>query len=554
MFLGGSRIRASSVIIILTAVGLLIRAVIASRGGLWADEGFFLSVAQSPSWESMLSFLASHESHPPLFYVVMRGWLTLVGDTDAAARALPVLISSAVIPVVYAAGASLFSARVGLIAAFLTAIAPSLSEHGAQLRPYGFLAFTVVVSSWSMILSMEQGRVRHRGVYVVATLAMLYTHHWGWLIAAGQHLAWVYVMLRRRQNFGNSAARWTTMWIVIAIGYAPWLAALLNQSMNAGHGGIPVDTPGDALMLVLYAGFTFFSTLVPGRFTPQGIAAGVSFVVAACVTAYMYIGRARTGAPKSEIRGKRPDIAGYVIGITCTGSLALAVLISPFSNMLLPRCLTVVLPLLALLFAKWCVRVWEPGAAKQRAMLAGFICSILFANAAFELYTLAVTPRSNAREAARLISSYSKATDFILVAPAWYRPSFTRYLTAPLEVAEFPRSGTGALVDFSNVWERVSDPSEMERTLTLVAKARSEGRRVWVVTSAQYVRTVSDSEIAQAIRHQHPKPVTVSAVHRIRTAIEQQYGAADSTLLSHKRTPLYDDVRAYLYDPQHATR
>ena len=546
--------RASSVILFLTAIALLIRALIASRGGLWADEGFFLSVVQSPSWESMFSFLASHESHPPLFYIVMRAWLALVGDTDAAARVLPVLISSAVIPVVYAAGAALFSARAGFIAAFLTAIAPSLSEHGAQLRPYGILALAVLISCWSMILSIEQGRVRHRVVYVVATLAMLYTHHWGWLIAAGQHLAWVYVTLRRRQDFAKSAARWAAMWLVIAIGYAPWLSALLNQSMKAGHGGIPVDSASDALMLTLYAGFTFYTTLVPGRFTPQGLAAGVSFVAAACVSVYMYVARERTRTTRSEARDIRSDVAGSVLGITCIGSLVLAVLISPFSNMLLPRCLTIVLPLLALLFSNWCVREWEPGAGKQGATLAGFICAILFANAAFELYTLAVTPRSNAREAAHLISRNGKATDFILVAPAWYRPSFARYLTAPLELAEFPRSDTGALVDFSNVWERVSDPSEMDRTLTLVAKARSEGRRVWVITSAHYVRAVSDSEIAQAIRHRHPKPVTVSAVNTIRTAIEQQYGAADSTLLSQKRTPLYDDVRVYRYDPRHTTR
>ena len=540
---------------ILTVVGLLIRGVIAARGGLWADEGFFLSVVQAPSWDSMLSFLASHESHPPLFYIVMRAWLAIGGDTDAAARMLPVIIATAVIPVVYRAGASLFSPRAGLIAALLTAIAPSMSEHGAQLRPYGLLALAALVSCWSMILCIENGRLRHRVVYVVATLAMLYTHHWGWLIAAGQHVAWAYVIASsRRGEFGKLARQWAGMWIVIAVGYAPWLSALASQSMKAGHGGIPVEGAGDALMLVLYGAFTFFSTLVPGRFAPREIVAGISILVAGCVAVYMQFAPGRADAEQRGRQVAGTGVAATVFGITCIGSLSLAVLLSPFSNMLLPRCLTAVLPLLAVLFADWCVRAWQLDGSRQGATIAAVICSILFTNAAFELNVLATTPRSNAREAAQLISNRSRPTDLVLVAPAWYRPSLARYLTPSLELAEFPHSDTGALVDFSNVWERVRDPSEMERTMRAVAQARSGGRRVWLVSSAQYVRAVSNSEIAEATRHHHPKPVTVSAVNRIRAAMAQQFGAADSTLLDQGRKPLYDDVRVYLHDPQRATR
>lgn len=555
MFSSASRIHATMVIAVLTAFALLVRGVIASRGGLWADEGFFLSVVRTPSWESMLSFLASHESHPPLFYIVMRAWIGIAGDTDAAARVLPVLISAAVIPVAWAAGASLFSRRAGLVAAVFTAVAPAMSEHGAQIRPYGLLALTVLVSCWSMILSLESERLRYRVVYVIATLAMLYTHHWGWLVAAGQHAAWAYVMVsRRRRRAGNLPRQWAATWIVIAIGYAPWVTALLSQATNAGHGGIPVESASDALMLLSYAAFTFFSTLVPGRFAPREVAAGLSFVFAAGMAVSMHVARGRTGAAKPEVHDRQSEAAAAVIGVTCAASVALAVLISPFSNMLLQRCLTVVVPLLALLFADWGVRAWQPGAGKQGATLAVFLCSILSANTAFELYALATTPRSNAREAARLVASRSKPTDLVLVAPAWYRPSFSRYLAEPLELAEFPHSDTGALVDFSNVWERVSDPSEMERTMSVVAKAHAEGRRVWVVTSAQYAREVSASEIAQAVKHRHPKPVTVSAVNQIRASIERQFGAADSTLLVQTRKPLYDDVRVYLHDPRHAAR
>ena len=340
----------------------------------------------------------------------------------------------------------------------------------------------------------------------------------------------------------------------VVIGYLPWMSALAYQSTNAGHGGIPVDSVTDAAMLAAYGAFTLFTTILPGRFPSQVAVAGISFLLAACAAVYAHLVHRNDGRAEPEPQGAVIYLAQPILGVTCVGTLVAAVLLSPFSNMLWPRCLTAVLPLLALLFGHWCVRAWQRNGTRQAATLAAAVCAILFTNAAFELYVLATTPRSNAREAAQLITRRSRPTDLVLIAPAWYRPSFTRYFTSTLEQAEFPRSHAGGLVDFSNVWERVSAPSELEGVMTIVERALASDRRVWVVTSRQYVRPVSDTEIAQAAKHHHPKPVTVAAVNSILASLSQQFGAADSTLLEEKRRPLYDDVRVYLYDPQSVNR
>jgi mannosyltransferase len=88
----------------LSALALAVRLVIGLRGGLWRDEALFLSVIRLPSWEAMFSFLRLHESHPPLFYVLMRLWILVFGDTDARSVIPPVIFGVVLIPAIYYVG------------------------------------------------------------------------------------------------------------------------------------------------------------------------------------------------------------------------------------------------------------------------------------------------------------------------------------------------------------------------------------------------------------------------------------------------------------------
>ena len=492
----------------------------------------------------MLSFLAAHESHPPLFYILMRGWISIFGDSDTAARFLSLLIGVSIVPAVYAVGARLLSSPVALFAAFLTAIAPSLTEHGSQLRPYGLLPLTALASCCFMVLSIDDARLRNRIYYVVATLCMVYTHHWAWLVVAGQHVAWLTVALTRRRGDMNALLkRWGLIWIAVGIGYLPWVAALLHQASSAGHGGIAVGSIADAATVVLYGAFTFFSTVLPSRFHSPRVAAMV--YVAAAVVGVLYVQR----RDKHEGEDIHSDVAVPVFTIVCVTAMVAAVALSPFSDMLWPRCIVTLLPLLALVFSEWGRRAWRRNERGGIAAVAAALCCIVVANSAFEHYVLVTTPRSNSREAAGFIDANRNSSDLLVVAPDWYRPSLVRYLKSTGELVEFPPSTTEGLVDFSNVWERTSNPVNLERVLHAIERARSSNRRVWLVTSRSYLGDPSAAQLAEARERHQPKPVTVQAVSTIRSLLTTSFGSPDSAFRAHAREPLYDVLVVYRYDP-----
>jgi hypothetical protein len=123
----------------LTTVALIVRVLLPAPGGLWRDEALFLFVVRSPSWTAMMDFLRLHESHPPLFYILMRVWLSMAGNSDAAALALPVAAGVALVPVIYFVGTSLFSQPIGLIAAGL---GPEDITLGEQSPSFGLVGVT----------------------------------------------------------------------------------------------------------------------------------------------------------------------------------------------------------------------------------------------------------------------------------------------------------------------------------------------------------------------------------------------------------------------------
>src|SRR5690349_7653990 len=91
----------------------VVRARLTYDGGIWADEGLVFNIVNIPSWKDMISFIGNHESHPPLFYVLVRAWRAIVGAADGATLALPAILGALIVPASFFVGRQLYSARVG---------------------------------------------------------------------------------------------------------------------------------------------------------------------------------------------------------------------------------------------------------------------------------------------------------------------------------------------------------------------------------------------------------------------------------------------------------
>jgi uncharacterized membrane protein len=532
-----------------TAVALVLRGLVAYNGGIWADEGSFLNVIGASSWREMIAFLKVHESHPPLFYVMMRAWAR-VAPGDTAMMLLPLLIGAAIVPAMFIAGRALFDERVGLISAVAAAFVSSLVEHASQLRPYGLLSLLALISTSAMALAVSGSRRREWTVYVVATSLMLYTHNWGWLVFSGQQLGVVPLLMRQKPAAPVFPLRtWLMCCGFVLLAYSPWLPSLLYQTTHAGHGSLPIDGFEDIAGYLFFGLFRIVESILTGRLAARetvSVAALTATILAVVAATISYRRNAGDYRYAAGIMGEMRIERSRFIRNVALMSLAAAMIVSPLNNLLLPRGIATVVPLLLLVVAFWVGEVLANRTTLAKRQLTvllvsfGMVCSI------FELPPLVGRPRSNAREVALEINARKRPSDLIVVAPEWFAASFDHYFPPSIEQIDYPFTGRSSLIKFSNLWETRQRSNPLPSLQARLSQARADGRRVWFVSERDYLQDFSTNDLEKAFRHRLPAAYSLSDVRTIRSTLERLYGPPKVTLESREK-PVHDELLGYLF-------
>jgi 4-amino-4-deoxy-L-arabinose transferase-like glycosyltransferase len=127
--------RTAAGIVVAILAGWTLRLARPEVHSFWIDEGLTLLAAQSGD---MLDFLR-WDSHPPLSFLIVRGWIALFGESDLALRLLPAIVSCVSLVLF----ARLVQAWLGggraAAAVALYAVAPILVNSAHEVRMYAFV-------------------------------------------------------------------------------------------------------------------------------------------------------------------------------------------------------------------------------------------------------------------------------------------------------------------------------------------------------------------------------------------------------------------------------
>jgi hypothetical protein len=442
----------------LTLLALLLRVLLAGRSGIWRDEALFLWIVRIPSVRGMIAFLVEHESHPPLFYLLMRGWLGLFGDSEPAALALPVLLGVVLVPAVYAVGARFFSRHTGLIAAVLVAFSPLLADHAALVRPYSLLPLLCLGSVYYLWCGLEGGGWKPWLGHGLTTLAMLLTHNWSWLVLIAEGMFVVIFTLAR--GWRQAIAPGLTWFIVLAC-YAPWLPFLLNQCRHAGHDGDRIRW-----MLAVF-------TLAESTTTLAGLLALPLFLV---FLGMIWLAVREPGTEPSGSNGIEGPWKTLLLVVIPVFTFALSVALSFKTFLVIQRCQVMTAPCFLLALSCGIAALRH---VKWPVVLA---LTILFA---FDDWSVLGVIKSNAREAAAVVAARVRPADLVVITPPWLVSSFNYYYFEENPELCYPFDGRVGAIWYDDLRARLVDPGPMASARSRLAQARREGRRVWLVTDRQ---------------------------------------------------------------------
>ena len=188
---------------------------------LWFDEIFSVHAA-THAWQDLLWFVAQDLIHPPLFYVLLKIWISIGGESLFWLRFFPVLFSIlAVIPLLLLCRQLKLSFPAFAAALTFFAVNGSLIKYAQEVRMYSLLEFLALFSLWLFVRFVNMGK--GFPTLLIVNVLLVYTHYFGWLIIASEVLAAVILARHRLKMI-------LLMCAAVFLSFTPWIYAVWEAS------------------------------------------------------------------------------------------------------------------------------------------------------------------------------------------------------------------------------------------------------------------------------------------------------------------------------------
>jgi len=233
-------------------VAALVRLHRLTEVSYWFDESFTLKMVDF-SFLEMLQRI-TEDDNPPFFYVVLKLWIGLFGNSLVVPRLLSVLCGVSTVVGIFLFvreaycrqnddDAKLSSASfAAFMAAALVALSPAHIVWSNQVRMY---SLTTALAAWSSYFLM---RALHRSdsgfrpwvLFTFTALLQAYTHYFGLFALAAQYLfALGYVWFQRSPKEGLLTRRSISPVLISAVccyfAWLPWLIPFLDHRQRVAE-------------------------------------------------------------------------------------------------------------------------------------------------------------------------------------------------------------------------------------------------------------------------------------------------------------------------------
>ena len=207
--------------------------------GLFGDELFSLWAARH-DWGGLLAAVINDIDHPPLFYLLLKAWIIVGGDSVLWLKLFPVVTSiAAIIPFFLLCRELKMKPAAINLALALMAVNAYLILYSQELRMYSLLLFFTTSSLWLFVkfFNAAAGGKKILPALFAANLLLVYTHYYGWLVVGVEFL---FLTLWARDKLLTFALAC----VVLLACFGPWAYAVTQAALEKGGLGFPRSAPG----------------------------------------------------------------------------------------------------------------------------------------------------------------------------------------------------------------------------------------------------------------------------------------------------------------------
>jgi mannosyltransferase len=199
-------------------------------------EGYSIYLSKMPIAD-MVRATAS-DIHPPLYYLLLHGWVNLFGDSVFSARSLSVVFAAGAVVMTYFVGRALFDKGVGVLSALLFSVSVFELQLSQEARMYSLMVLLACTSMYFFIRFVRQRDLTASIGYVLATTLLLYTHVFALFFVLAQNVFLITLVLRGSRDRRPLCLSWFALQGVVLLLFAPWVFTLIQQALLVEHGHI----------------------------------------------------------------------------------------------------------------------------------------------------------------------------------------------------------------------------------------------------------------------------------------------------------------------------
>lgn len=415
-------------VIVLILLGVTLRIHLLTAKPFWFDETFSVFIASHPSLR-ILSLVSANDPHPPLYYLILRLWMGLVGRGEFGIRLLSVLAGISTLGAVAALGYRLFGWKAVLPSILVLSISLSQVASSQEARMYPLLGLFATASWLALSASVMSDRLTRWIAYSLSLILLILTHYYGFFVWGSQGLYLLWAKSRR-----DIWRYWTHSSLLALVIFLPWLPSFMEQ-WQSGRGW-PEYRPSFSLLdplrtlAMLTAGGRIGTsaglggwTMASDTFRVLEVAGlGAAFVLAALLFTL-------TSGPPS----KAPVSPSKLLLTATFGPLLLASVCSLRLNIFSPRYLSFIGPPLALVLGAGAAAGLNQTqiGVKLSAMFAMVVLVVSNIGGLRAYYNQPRLDDFDWRRAALVVRERVGAEDALVFLPSFSRIPFSYYLPGP---------------------------------------------------------------------------------------------------------------------------
>ena len=262
----------STILAAIVVVGVFLRCFNIQQSLWWDEIWSTMEYVTASSWWYTVSQLGFYFNNHPLYSILCRIFIAVLGVSEFSVRLPSVIMGVASLPVLYSMARPLTGAVPALLGVFLLSISAFHIDHSSEARGYAGMMFFGLLASLFFFRALKNGTQRNWIFFILCTFLGFYCHVYMAQIPFVQLLCCLLLMveqgLRRGQVRYMYAGALKHLMLALAVGalitlaaYAPMLRFFIENAEKVSFFSV------DRLPFVA----EMYDTVLPGFLTLPGM-------------------------------------------------------------------------------------------------------------------------------------------------------------------------------------------------------------------------------------------------------------------------------------------